>query len=131
VDDVLDRGERFEFRALPRVPWRLRLRRMTPAHSGVTVDTDAVRVRAGTWWMTIRFDEIAGARVTEWPHGARIGVHYLGRGRWMVASAAGELVTLNFDPAVMPTTFPRTSQLDLGLTDPQRFVSSVRSHISR
>ena len=61
MDDVLDRGERFEFRALPRVPWRLRLRRMTPAHSGVTVDTDAVRVRAGTWWMTIRFDEIAGA----------------------------------------------------------------------
>lgn len=129
MDDVIERGELFGFRSLPRIPWRLRLRRMTPENSSVTVDTDAVRVKVGTWSTTISFQEIATARVTEWQAEVRIGVHYLRLGRWKVSIAPEVLATLDLDSRVTPVTLPRASRIDLGLTDPERFVSCVKAHI--
>lgn len=130
MDDVLDRGERFAFRSPLRTPLRLRVRRMTPERSGVTVGAHTVWVQAGTWTMTIRFEEIAAVRVTEWPPRAHVGVHYLRHGRWLAAATPGPLATLDLDPAVTPTTVPRTARLDLGLADPERFVSCITSRLS-
>lgn len=122
--DHVDGDDRFAFRFGSRVPWGLRLRRMTPERSSVVITAEQLEIRAGTWWEDIPLDDIARVTVIEWPDRARPGIHRRLPGTWLVAAAPGRLAAVERRPRA-EVTIPRIDRLDLGLVDPDAFAERL------
>ena len=133
MPEPMGAGEQVELHFSPWIRWFLRAVGMGPKRTGIVLTPDEVRVRAGSFRVTVSRDQIASVRESSPPWWAQAGVHTDFRGRWIVDGGPGRLVRLDLSPPARGRLAGMTvsiRRLDLGLEDTAGFVAKLGSAVS-
>ena len=104
-----------------------------PGVSGVEVDPERVRVRMGSFKLDIPRASVRSVERSTARIGGTIGVHEIGRGRWLVNGSAEGLVEITIEPPCylrgIDTLFRKAGvhSLTVSLVDPDGFIAAVET----